>query len=397
MNRRGLLLVLLVLMQISLTGCWSRRELNDLSIAVGLAIDKIDDQYQVSVQVVEPGQVTGKKGSSMAPVTMYQATGDTVLEALRRMTTISPRRMYLAHLRIVVLGETLAEEGIRDAIDFISREPETRNDFFIVVAKGTKAGDTLKILTNIETVPAIRLYSTLKTAGKKWAPTTTVTLSTLISDLVSEGKHPVLTGLEIEGDVNVGQTPKNTETVKSPTELKYSGLAVFDKDKLIGWLNEDEGKAYNYINNTIEGTVGNVACPEGGIITLKVIRSTTRVKGSVVNEIPRIAIEVKVDSNISEVQCHLDLSKIETITEFEKLANRKLEELVESTVKRVQEDYKVDIFGFGEVIHRSNPKAWKKLSKNWDQTFTNIPVEVKFNNKLHQSGKVLNSFLEEMK
>lgn len=62
MKRRSLLLCLLVLIQIGLTGCWSRQEMNDLAIAVGIGIDKIGDQYQVSAQVVLPSQIAGSKG-----------------------------------------------------------------------------------------------------------------------------------------------------------------------------------------------------------------------------------------------------------------------------------------------------------------------------------------------
>ncbi|WP_440962357.1 Ger(x)C family spore germination C-terminal domain-containing protein [Paenibacillus nitricinens] len=34
------------------------------------------------------------------------------------------------------------------------------------------------------------------------------------------------------------------------------------------------------------------------------------------------------------------------------------------------------MFGFGEVMHRANPQAWKKLRDNWDQTFVNPPVNI---------------------
>lgn len=397
MKRAGLLLCICIIMTVSLTGCWSRRELNDLAIAVGLSIDKSDGKYLVSVQIVEPNEVAGNKSSGTSPVTMYQATGETILEALRTMTTISPRRIYIAHLRIVVLGEALAREGIADVLDLLSRDPEARNDFYVVVAKDSKASDTLKILTNIEKVPSVRLFATLTASEKEWAPTTAVKLDKLISDLISEGRQPILTGLKVIGDPTIGKTKKNVESILSPADLKYSGLAVFKKDKLIGWLDSEEGKAYNYINDNVSSIAGSVSCPDGGKITLKVIRSHTKVKGSIRDERPMINIEVVTEANVGEVQCHLDLTSEETIIEVETLAERKIEELIDETITRVKQDYKVDIFGFGEVIHRSNPKEWKRLKKNWDQTFVNIPVNVKVTYEIKHLGKVTNSFLEEMK
>ncbi|WP_339317997.1 Ger(x)C family spore germination protein [Paenibacillus sp. FSL R10-2734] len=399
MKRGSLLLCLLVLMQISLTGCWSRQELNDLAIAVGIGIDKIGDQYQVSAQVVLPSQIAGSKGGSpQSPVNLYKETGNTVYEALRKITTISPRKIYISHLRILVLSEALAKEGIRDVLDFMSRDTEARNDYFIVVAKDAKAEDALKILTSLEKIPAVRLFSSLETSEKKWAPTSTVTLGTLITELVSKGKNPVLTGVVINGNVDVGETPKNVETVDSPTELKYSGLAVFKEDKLIGWLNQEESKVYNYLTNKVKNTVSFINCPQGKKISLEIFEAKSKIKGSMQNDKPEISIEQFIESDIGEVQCrNLELTNPKVITELEQIANQKLENSFETTIKKVQQEYKSDIFGFGEIIHRSNPQAWKKLRNNWDQTFVKLPVNVKMDIKIHQLGKVTNSFLEEMK
>lgn len=399
MKQRALLLCLVLLIQLFVTGCWSRRELNDLAIAVGIGIDKIGDQYQVSAQVVLPSQIAGSKGGSpQSPVNLYKATGNTVYEALRKITTLSPRKIYISHLRILVLGEALAKEGISDVLDFMSRDTETRNDYFIVVAKNAKAEDALKILTSLEKIPAVRLYSSLETSEKQWAPTSTVTLGTLITELVSKGKDPILTGVVINGNVDVGQTQKNVETVDSPTELKYSGLAVFKEDKLIGWLNPEESKVYNYLTNKVKSTIFYIQCPEGKKVSLDVFEARSKIKGSMHNDKPEISIEQHIESDIGEVQCrNLDLTNPKTITELEQIANQKVVHLFETTIKRVQQEYKSDIFGFGEIIHRSDPQAWKKLKDNWDQTFVNLPVSVKTDIKIRQLGKVTNSFLEEMK
>lgn len=104
--------------------------MNDLAITVGLGIDKIGDQYQVSAQVVLPSQIAGSKGGSpQSPVNLYKATGSTVYEAVRKITTLSPRKIYIAHLRILVLGEDLAKEGISPVLDLLARDTEVRNDF----------------------------------------------------------------------------------------------------------------------------------------------------------------------------------------------------------------------------------------------------------------------------
>lgn len=398
MNRKALLLSLLMLMPIFITGCWSRREMNDLAIAVGIGIDKVGDQYKVSVQVVEPSQVAGTKGGvSLTPVNLYQTTGATVLEALRRITMDSPRKIYLAHLRMLIIGEDLAKDGIDKVLDFLSRDTEVRNDYFMVVARNALAEDTLKILTSLEKVPSIKLFSSLKSAEKYWAPASTITLADLIGSLVAKGKQPVLTGLEIIGDIAKGETTENINTVENAAKLEYTGLAVFNKDKLVGWLNESDSKVYGYLQNEVKNTVAFVDYPGGGKVGIRIFRAHSKMKGSIHNGKPQIHITQNIEADIEEVQTkNLDLSDTKTITELEGLLNQKVEHMFKASIAKVQQDFKVDSFGFGEVIHRSNPQEWKKLRKNWEQSFVNLTVNVKCNTNIRQLGKVSNSFLKEM-
>lgn len=398
MNRKALVLSLLMLIPIFITGCWSRREMNELAIAVGIGIDKAGDQYKVSVQVVEPNQIAGTKGvSSLSPVNLYQTTGATVLEALRKITMNSPRKIYLAHLRMLILGEDLAKEGIDKVLDFLSRDTEVRNDYFLVVARNALAEDTLKILTSLEKVPSNKLHSSLRSAEKYWAPASTVTLANLIGSLIAKGKHPVLSGLEIKGNLATGETEDNVSRVRNAALLEYTGLAVFNKDKLVGWLDESDSKTYSYLQNHVNNTVSFVEYHNRGKVGIRIFKAHSKMKGSVHNGVPQITIIQNVEADIEEVQSkNLDLTDTATITELEELLNQKIEHMFKTSVQKVQKNFKVDSFGFGEVIHRSNPQEWKTLQKNWDQHFINLSVNVESNVQIRQLGKVSNSFLEEM-
>lgn len=398
MNRKPVLFFLLVVLLIFVTGCWNRRELNDLAIAVAVGIDKAENHYRLSVQVVDPGEVAAKEsGGTRTPVTTYQATGENIFEALRKMTKVAPRKIYLSHLRMLVIDEEVARDGIGKVLDFMSRDHELRTDFFIVVTKDTNAANTLKVMTHLESIPANQMFSSLKTSEKAWAPSVAITLNELIADIVSEGKHPVITSLRIKGDQEIGKTKKNVEEIVSSAQLRYSGLAVFKKDKMIGWLNEEESKGYNYILDNVKSTISIVACPEGGKVSLEVIRSKSEVKGKLVSGKPRMNVNIRIEANVGEVKCFIDLTKAKTITELESAMEKKVQSIIEDTVEKVQKEYKSDIFGFGEVIHRSEPKYWKKVKSEWDRIFVSLPVHVDVDVKIRYLGTVSNSFLEEMK
>jgi spore germination protein KC len=387
-------LVIIVLLLILLSGCWNRRELNELAITVGMAIDKSEDQYVITTQVVIPGAVTATRaGVQKLPVKTYTEKGNTVFEAVRRMTTVTPRRIYFPHLRFLVIGEELAEDGIGEVLDFLSRDHELRTDFYVVVSKDTKAENVLKVLTVLEDIPANKLFSSLEVSEKAWAPSIAVTLDELISEIVSEGIQPHLSGIRIIGDVQEGEKLNNIQQIDPDVDLQYSNLAVFKGDKLVGWLNESESKAVNYVLGNIKSTIGEVSCPEEkGKVAIEVIRTKADLKAKVENGSPKGTIEIKVEGNVGDIQCKkLDLMKTKTIDDLEKKSNKEVKKLIESSIKSVQEEFKVDVFGFGEAIHRSNPDYWKKVKKEWDEEFIDMPVEVKVDVKIRRIGKIGNS------
>jgi spore germination protein KC len=399
MKSKFAMLLILIIILITVTGCWNRRELSDLAIASALGFDKSGDQYLVSVQIINPGAIAAKGGGSTElPVSTYQVTGDTVFETFRKLTTEVPRKIYLSHVRMVVIGEELAKEkGISKVLDFLSRDHELRTDFFIIVAKETKAEKVLDILTPLEKIPASKMFQSLEMSEKAWGEIGSIKLDELIADLVAEGKHPVITGIRIKGDQKTGETGENLESVEAPALLKYSGMAVFKKDKLAGWLNESESKGYNYTQGKVSSTIVVVPCPKGGKLGVELIRTTEHIKGKVENGKPKIDVEIRVEGNVGDVECDIDLSKNQSIYELETRTEQDIQSKIDAAINKSQKKLKADMFGFGEAIHRSDPKAWKEIKKNWDKEFADLSVDVKVEVKIRRTGTVGESFLKELK
>ena len=396
MKKRFLLILIPCLLII--TGCWNRRELNELALVVGIAIDKADDnQFLVTVQVVDPGEIAFKGGGGRAPVTTYTQKGKTLFETVRSMTTITPRKLYFSHLQMVIISEEIAKQGINHSLEFFTRDPEFRKDFYIAISRDVKATEIMKNLTSIEKIPSNKLHSSLEASEKAWAPTVAMRMDELLLQLTSEGDNPVLTGITIKGaNINHGHSMKNLETISNITRLQYHGIAVFKKDKLIGWLNEKQSKGYNFIKDNVTNTVGAIPCSKKGKLVIEYIRSNTDVTGKMENGKPKIDIKVNLEGNIAEVACNIDLTKIESIKKIEKTTEKEITKILESAIKKAKE-LEVDMFGFGEVIHRADPKSWKSLKKNWNQEFANMPVSVTTDFSIRRTGTVNEAFLKEAK
>jgi len=393
MRKISLLCITLVL-----TGCWDTKELNELAVATGLAIDKAEDGYQLSVQLVNPSEISPQANASgIAPVTVRTKKGETMYDSLRRLSLTNSRRIYTSHLRLLVISEDVAKEGIEDILDFLSRDKDFRTDFFIVIARGSKAGDILKIQTITEKIPGNALYSLLKNSGEIWAETVTVNLGELLNMLTTPGKSPVLSGMEIQGDLEEGETKANTETTASPAGFNYVGLGVFHKHKLIGWLSEEEGKDYNYITDGIKNTVGHLNCPGGGKMSIEIMRSKSKQSVKISDDIPRIGIDLRADANIGETDCLIDVASPKELQKIETLIEKEIIDIIDETVERVQKEYMADIFGFGETIYRTYPKIWKRLTDDWEEHFANLEVRVNVKVNIHQTGTIGNSYRMEMK
>ncbi|MDR7236368.1 Ger(x)C family spore germination protein [Neobacillus drentensis] len=393
MKKLSWLLIIIVFIPL-LSGCWNRRELNELAIVGGMAIDKTGNNYLITAQVIDPGEVsTNASGGGRAPVTTYSEKGKHIFEAIRRMTTTTPRKLYFSHLQMLIISEDVAKDGMNNTLDFLTRDPEFRKDFYIVVARDLKASQILKNLTSIEKIPAHKMHSSLETSEKAWAPTVAIQMDELISALTSDGNNPVLTGISIKGNVTEGQLLDNVERIEPHARLIYKNIAVFKKDKLIGWLNEKESKGYNYIKNNIVNTVGPIPCEKKGSLVVEINRSKTKVKGKVINGQPRIDIYVSSEGNIAEVSCQIDLMDPAAIKKIEKKTDKIGVDILTTSIAKAKK-LEVDIYGFGEVIHRADPKAWKSLKKNWDQEFIQMPITIHSNFKIRRTGTVNQSFLK---
>ncbi|MDI2588909.1 Ger(x)C family spore germination protein [Psychrobacillus sp. NEAU-3TGS] len=388
---------ILLILSIFLTGCWNRRELNELGITLAIGIDKSDDEYLVSAQVVVPSEVSMKGGTGATPVTLIKGRGETVYEAIRKMTKGMSRKIYPGHLRMLIISESLAKEGIGDPLDLISRDWELRSDFYVAVARDATAEQILNVQTPLETIPANKMFSTLKVSEENWAATVGVTLDQLITDLRSDGKEAVLTGILVTGNSEIGSSKQNVETITPATSIKLDDLAVFKEDKLVGWLTEDESRGYNGIVNQVKNTVGTVSCPEGGKADIEVLHFKTKVKGIVKNGSPEVDLQVNIEANVGAVECRIDLTKPESIKILEKAYEKAVEETINHSIISVQEKYETDIFGFGNAIHRSNPKEWKTMKKQWNQHFTDLAANVKVDVKILKTGTVNNSVVVKRK
>ncbi|MUT67012.1 Ger(x)C family spore germination protein [Paenibacillus sp. NEAU-GSW1] len=373
-----------------LSGCWSRRELNALSVVLAMGIDRVGDQYEVSVQVADPSQMSRSRTTERSPSILFSEKASTLFEALRKLTTKASRRMYISHLRILIMDEQTAREGIRDPLDFLFRDHEIRPDFYMTIARDCTAKELLSLVTPMEVLPALDFYKSLKVSEKAWAPTSAVNVVEIIQKFSKDGVDPVLTGLTIIGDKEKGMKADNVKQPKSLTEYKYIGIGVLNDDRLIGWLNDSESRGFSYIANRITNTVRKVKCPQSDeLFVVEVYQSKANFKPSIKDGKPKMDVKIAVEANIGEMHCQVDLTKADQFEQLQKAAKDSLKQNVVRTIENVQEKQS-DVFGFGEEFHRKYPKLWHQWKQDWDRRFKeDLQVNVQIDYHLRKIGKII--------
>ena len=137
MNLRKLIILpCLLLILLMLTSCWNYREVNEMAIVIGAAIDKgKTEKYMLTVELLD---VSGGQETKLS-TRILSVEGETVFDAVRRFILLEGKRGYWGHIRILIISEEIARDDITGVLNFFRQDAETRGDLYVIVSKGYSA------------------------------------------------------------------------------------------------------------------------------------------------------------------------------------------------------------------------------------------------------------------
>ena len=378
-------IILSLILLLTLTGCWNYNELNDYSIISGVAIDKSEDRYEMSVLISNsPKSNSSESNSSESQVVVYSGKGDSIFSALKQIGLISPSELYFGSFSVLVVSEEVAKEGINNAIDFFVRYPNSRKNFYVVLSKEAKAKDTLKIMTPLSSFPSQKITDNVKSTTELQGIISSKNFNDLLSTILTPGTELSLNCIEIVGDVEEGSSKENIESSQPKTYTKLGNLGIFKNDKLIDWADRDESLGINIINGAISEMFLDVEYKDGYVV-IDSTSFSSDVKVKLKDEQPVIDISLSGEARIVEVEGDIDLENSKVIEEIQKKANKKIKKRAEQAIDLATQN-KTDIFGFGKMFYQEYPKYFKKKEKEWNDNLDKI--EININSDLMLKNKV---------
>lgn len=344
-------ILILISMLLLVSGC-NYNELNNYAIVTGMAIDKNNDKFEVSTLISST-----KENKDNSSNIVYSGKGKTIYEAIKGIEKVSPKKLYIGHLGILLISDQIAKEGINNSLEFLLQEPQSRKNFFIALAQDNKAKEILSITSPLTDFSSQNLQSNIKTTSKLQGNISNVSFNSLLYKLVNNGTNPTLSSFKI---------------VKQDKEkqVKISNMGIFKDDKLVSFTDDEEAKGINIINNSITELFADFKIDNKDFI-VSINNLETK---KVINKDKEVVISVRADSKIEETNYKIDYKDTRLINKIKNKTKKSIENYANKAILKAKK-YNTDIFDLGLIYYQNYPSKFNKI-KDWNDEFKNIKIKI---------------------
>lgn len=389
------------------SGCWGSREPDETARILLIGLDKgKENVLTMTVLIDVPRSKAGSgnmdeggKGGGKPAMTV-SVESRTILTGLDMINSIVERRSTLNHLKAIIFSEELAREGLDRYMTPLMRFPEFRRTIFLAVSQGSARELLEGFQPLMENNPA-KYVELLFNAQRYVGFIPFVQFHHFYNDLKSLSVEPVciLVGLSgakhvryqrqpqgvREGDFLAGQLPR-----KGGGKLEVLGSAVFRESKMVGVLNGTQTVILNMLRGWFFESL--FAFSDPGRPDLFVVLKVEKERKPEIKVrlgtggIPEIWVRVPLDAEIISIQSGINYERPEKLPILEGVVNRRLEDLTEELVRKTQEEFRADIFGFGFKARRLAATYPQWESMNWPELYPEARVSITFDTKIRRIG-----------
>lgn len=380
--KKRLSVILILLLALPMNGCWNRRELNTLGIIGMVGVDADNNGVRSTFEIIKPEKSNKTGGDTPeTPVKYVQATGRTVMDTFRGAPLRFDRKLFVSHAKIFLFSEELARDGLAKNLDMLLRDHEMRLSMHLAIVKDASASDVMGIVSGINTIPSSYIDDLFK-QYKVHSKSVDSKVLDFLKTYETKGINPVITVLRKVKKAKIGQE-------KEEYELSSEGAAVFSKDRLVGFLDGPETRGYNWIiGNVVSGVVTFPTPNSNGATSVEVIKAQSKNEVELTDNGIKLKVKINMTGMLDEQTTNLGTTDQEAVMEMlEKANSEAIKQEVEHSLLKLQTEYKSDIFGFGQLVHRKYPQEWKNMQENWDELFSQAATEVEVETKITKTGK----------
>ncbi|HEY8552616.1 MAG TPA: Ger(x)C family spore germination protein [Thermaerobacter sp.] len=375
---------MLLLAALLLGGCWDGRDIEDRAIVLGVGIDRAPrGGILLSLEVTVPGGTAARPGLSgnqpgqrsragAETKVVLTGTGNTVHEALAQMRDGARFDIFLGHVRVVLVGEELARQGVLQHLEMLVQNPEIRRLIPLAVVEG-RARDFLMASMAQDSTAAFylsQMIDDLVRTGR--APN--VDLSRFLSEVSEPGVDPVVSVLGRGWGTEAG--------------IELTGLGVFRDDRLRTVLRPPEAWYLMWAMGSPRRTTLFVPVREavaGGLI-LDIFHVDSRLTVSGPAAARQAVLRLLIEGRVAEHRAGgVNLGDSATMHRIQTRTQRDLQARVQAVVQRVRR-LGADPLGIGRALRVNEPALWRLPDAELRRAAEGVPTRVEVVVRIRRTG-----------
>lgn len=379
--KRSMTIALLLALMFS-TGCWDRKEINDIGLVMASGFDLEENgKIKATLQIAVPSPSTQTAGPSSKTERFFliSAVGKSGTDLEQKLQQKMSRTLFFSHRSVILIGEDLAKAGFNNILDTLTRNPRNRLKTYMLVVKGKKAADLMQIDYPYELAPAEALKEMEQLKGEG----TSATLRDYMIASATGGMSPTTGVLEPATFQKPGA--KGEEKL-----FRIGGTAVFKSGKLIGYLNSTETDEFLWFkkNKKTDKVTADLPDDKGNVGYFITSGSYKIEVDARSGASPKFHVRLKANGDLFENNSQLDVSDASNLALIKKAIEDRIKRNMQAFLRKIQIKYKADIVGFGQQLQRDHPKMWRSLEENWDQSFAASEITVSAEVNINNTGAI---------
>jgi len=354
-----------VLLYIYLSSGITYKPVEELGIIAGIGADL----YNLSSETVEYGIPISVYNYTTTPTTynlVFNGMGETIGKTRGDRQSQFNKKFMVGLERVVLLSEDFSEYSIKPLIDIFFANPNVNDTAATVVCKG-KAEDLLKLSIPGYTTSSDYIEGMLLNATELNFLSNNNKVMDIYVRMNGEGRNVVLPYIQI-----IDKMPKIT------------GLALFDKDKMIGKVDMNDVKSLNLLReNNVRGMLSIQKNSKEYIDFY--CTSKRKVKCDKINGKYVFTIDLSVIGDVVSNSLYINMHGDSKVKEkFQEDMAKTIEAIGKDFIGKIQSEYTVDVLELGRVaaatFGRGTGANWNEIICNSNLTKINIKATVKVDN-----------------
>lgn len=376
MRKTGKLLLLVLLIALLLSSCGTPGlELKNRLIVQAIGIDETKNGVRVTLQTLNT-EMAGNpnSGANLGEVTRcLTVEGATVSEAISNAAKSEGKQPLLSQNRLIVFGRETAQNGLYTHLDYFVRNASTRLTVPVAVSD-----------TTAEELVSASLGENVLTAD---SITDILDGARYNTNIVSQALYEFVN--QISSDLTDAYIPVvRTEEEEGESKISMYSVGVFQDDRMTYELSSDDVTALMLLTDKAQSgyfSVENEAYAAQTVLKIK--KTGTKIQNEMVNGKILFHVQVKMTVDISETRSETPFSLDEAyLLQTEALAQQRICEMIEATVRRCFLEQNSDPFGFGQRFWQRHPAQFKSDIVHWQETLPTVEVETQADVSVERVG-----------